>query len=525
MSQPRRATNGAQQSVNVSYACSSYQNNGKITSQTDNISGEQVQYTYDALNRLATAEATSSSWGQSYSYDGFGTLTGQNIIAGSAPTYSATPSPTTNRVGCTDANGNSNEINACGVGGYVYDVENRFDGDLIMAGTRAPGSYGYGYAPGNKRVSRAVCCSSDFNGNTTVSTDEVVYWSVGGQKLAAYQIGGYGTLVSFPPSAPPLTATQTGTWYYFGSKMLKNAGGYVVADRLGSIGHFYPYGQEKSSATQNGTEKFTGYLRDAETGMDYADQRYHVPGTGRFLTPDLWPTGAPNAVIFPENWNRYAYVGGDPVERTDPSGLCSPQDNPPCYSVTGTGSQPSGPTVIQLPTEYNGYQGACSDPGPVFDYTDCVSTYTPPPPPDYAFLNGQCYAQVHDSGQQVLNSGMNSINEFFSLGSSLEAGISKGVLVGLLEGAIGEFEADGAAAGWGGALFGGLVGGVLGGSAAIITGPVVNSVARKFLGTHFGEKVALSTLQSVVNQLTTYYQGQCDKLYPSGGPIASTPAP
>ena len=35
---------------------SAAQNNGKITGQTDNISGEQVVYTYDALNRLATAE-------------------------------------------------------------------------------------------------------------------------------------------------------------------------------------------------------------------------------------------------------------------------------------------------------------------------------------------------------------------------------------------------------------------------------------------------------------------------------------
>ncbi len=54
--------------VNMSYAYSSTQNNGKITSQTDNISGETVVYTYDSLNRLATAGATSSSWGQSYGY-------------------------------------------------------------------------------------------------------------------------------------------------------------------------------------------------------------------------------------------------------------------------------------------------------------------------------------------------------------------------------------------------------------------------------------------------------------------------
>jgi len=106
----------------------------------------------------------------------------------------------------------------------------------------------------------------------------------------------------------------------------------VYTDRLGSIGKYYPYGQERPSATTNGTEKFATYFRDAETGLDYADQRYHMPGNGRFLTPDPAGNGS--------NW--YSYVGGDPINNVDPSGLCSPSDNPPCYSITvlGSGSDP-----------------------------------------------------------------------------------------------------------------------------------------------------------------------------------------
>lgn len=53
------------------------------------------------------------------------------------------------------------------------------------------------------------------------------------------------------------------------------------------------------------------------------------------MTPD--PKPASNALGIPQNWDRYAYVGGDPANKTDPEGLCSPQDDPPCYSVTGTG--------------------------------------------------------------------------------------------------------------------------------------------------------------------------------------------
>ncbi len=113
-------------------------------------------------------------------------------------------------------------------------------------------------------------------------------------------------------------ATQTGTNYYFGGKLIKNATGYVTPDRLGSIGKYFPYGQERPSATTDGKEKFATYFRDSETGLDYADNRYHQPGMGRFMTPDPYAASGPND---PGSWNRYAYTRGDPVNRGDPSGL------------------------------------------------------------------------------------------------------------------------------------------------------------------------------------------------------------
>jgi hypothetical protein len=74
------------------------------------------------------------------------------------------------------------------------------------------------------------------------TTDEVTFW-LGGQRTATYSL-------SFVSGT--LQATQTGTWYYFAGKLIKNANGYVHTDRLGSIGKFYPYGQERVP-TQNGT--------------------------------------------------------------------------------------------------------------------------------------------------------------------------------------------------------------------------------------------------------------------------------
>ncbi len=43
---------------------------------------------------------------------------------------------------------------------------------------------------------------------------------------------------------------------------------------------------------------------------------------------------SPGIRTIPQNWNKYAYVGGDPANKTDPSGLCSPEYDPPCYSAT-----------------------------------------------------------------------------------------------------------------------------------------------------------------------------------------------
>ena len=112
--------------------------------------------------------------------------------------------------------------------------------------------------------------------------------------------------------------TCHGVYEYFGGKLLKNAQGWVNQDRLGSVGKFFPYGQERPSATANGKEKFATYFRDSETGLDYAQNRYESPGDGRFLTPD--PYQASGGVEDPGSWNRYAYVGGDPINYFDPSG-------------------------------------------------------------------------------------------------------------------------------------------------------------------------------------------------------------
>ena len=192
-----------------------------------------------------------------------------------------------------DANGN--------IGNYTYDIENR----IVQVPLT---TVQYAYDAGNKRVWR---------GDVNNSIDELAFFGVSGQKLGTYSVFVNGTTLKF---------YMTGTRAYLGRKLLAegtNVAGNtdhvqlmpVAADRLGSIGKFYPYGQERPSATTNDTEKLTGYYRDASTGLDYADQRYEQPGVGRFLSPD--PNSNSAGLTDPGSWNRYAYVGGDPINRTD----------------------------------------------------------------------------------------------------------------------------------------------------------------------------------------------------------------
>jgi hypothetical protein len=119
----------------------------------------------------------------------------------------------------------------------------------------------YSYAPGNKRVWRGNWAYTTAWNRTQ---DEITFWSISGRKLATYNLTQFGTT---------LYATQSGTNYYFGGKLIKNTSGYVYSDRLGSLGGFFPYGQQTGTIPPNDTEKLTRYFRDAESGNDYAVNR------------------------------------------------------------------------------------------------------------------------------------------------------------------------------------------------------------------------------------------------------------
>jgi RHS repeat-associated protein len=95
-----------------------------------------------------------------------------------------------------------------------------------------------------------------------------------------------------------------------------------TADRLQSKGNgsnYYPYGESKTSTAGDDREGFATYTRDEKSGLDYADQRWYASGVSIFTTPDPFVPSA--SLNDPASQNRYSYTRGNPVNRTDESGL------------------------------------------------------------------------------------------------------------------------------------------------------------------------------------------------------------
>lgn len=110
--------------------------------------------------------------------------------------------------------------------------------------------------------------------------------------------------------------------------MLTDSAGNVVSRR-----DFLQFGEElyadgvhrsvagKYSQTgQDGVrQRFTGYEKDAETGLDFAEARMYENRHGRFTAVD--PLLASGKSANPQTFNRYTYVLNNPLTLTDPDGL------------------------------------------------------------------------------------------------------------------------------------------------------------------------------------------------------------
>jgi RHS repeat-associated protein len=119
----------------------------------------------------------------------------------------------------------------------------------------------------------------------------------------------------------PVALLQDGELYQIHSNQL--AAPEVITDTWGTVVWRWtpkPFGDSLADEDPDGDgQRFTFNLRfpgqyfDAETGLYYNYYRDYDPNTGKYTTSD--------AIGLEGGINTYAYVGGNPISYTDPTGL------------------------------------------------------------------------------------------------------------------------------------------------------------------------------------------------------------
>jgi len=119
-----------------------------------------------------------------------------------------------------------------------------------------------------------------------------------------------------------LTEDHVGT-----PRVITDSEGKVIARR-----DFLPFGEEitpdigaRASVAayqptdDNVKQKFTGYQKDEESGLDFAEARMYENRHGRFTAVD--PLLASGKSANPQTFNRFVYCLNTPLACVDPTGL------------------------------------------------------------------------------------------------------------------------------------------------------------------------------------------------------------
>ena len=210
--------------------------------------------------------------------------------------------------------------------GYQYD----FDGNLIQDVNGKQ----FTFDGDNKQVEIRNSASAligkyfyDGNGKRVkklTATETVIFvYDALGKLVAEYSTAN-------PVQAPTVNYTATDP---LGSpRVITNKLGEIVSRR-----DFMPFGEQlapdttyrksalKYNYADNVRQKFTGYQRDEESGLDFAEARYYNNNHGRFTAVD--PLLASGKSANPQTFNRYAYTMNRPLIYEDSTGLQVGQNN------------------------------------------------------------------------------------------------------------------------------------------------------------------------------------------------------
>jgi len=336
-------------------------------------------FSYDTLNRLAGAtdnQPGNPSTHYCWAYDAFGNRT---LQAGSSAAFNsgspdctpasgaslATTWANYNTVDNNNRLANTNQapggVSYDAAGGVLADGINQYlynsDGQICaVASTPIPGTTtltGYIYDAEGTRVAKgsitAWSCDPTINGFTT--TNDYVL-GLSGEQVTEMAMDANNTMVwqhtnVFAAGRLIATYDTNGLHFYLDDSLGTRRAQTDFAGVLEQTCSSLPFGDGLSctGSTISPTEHhFTGKERDAESGNDYFSARYYASSMGRFMSPDPlpwihWQSGNRDDqqrfegyIANPQNFNMYAYVNNNPLNKTDPTGMnaCGTKDDSSC---------------------------------------------------------------------------------------------------------------------------------------------------------------------------------------------------
>ncbi len=310
--------------LKLEYGYGTTTNNGNVSSQKITVPGMTYpliqSYTYDELNRLANATETSNltqTWTQVFGYDRYGN---RNITSGTGQT-NLTFGSTTNRITTSNYSYDSAGNTTADPSGksFTYDAENKQTKVTSGGGTIGE----YWYDGDGKRVKK-----------TTNTGDNVIFIYDAAGKLIEERASSNGALQTsyvyaggrlLSKETEPATSTTYLTVDHLGSPRINtDSSGNVVARH-----DYHPFGEEIDGSGGRTTglgfqadgvrKQFTGYERDAESALDFAQARYFRSSMGRFTSPDPAKM-TEERLNDPQHWNLYVYARNNPILLVDISG-------------------------------------------------------------------------------------------------------------------------------------------------------------------------------------------------------------